>query len=165
MVLVHHTVTPWFRGLWSFYRNYTNTAVHTAAAAALTIFGILVFVDPLFAILAIVSYLFPPVVLYVLSDESEPNDELEDDASAVPSYHDEPATPAANTGRSSARARSRVRTVGDGSNGDTDTDSDSDGTDTDSDSDSDDGDTDSDSDGGDTDTDSDSDDGDSDSDS
>ncbi|WP_254864864.1 hypothetical protein [Halovivax gelatinilyticus] len=51
---------------WRFYRQYTTTAVHTAATAALAIFGLLVFVDPLFAFVAITAYVAPPVVLYVI---------------------------------------------------------------------------------------------------
>ncbi len=71
------SVTRWLRGLWSYYRAYTGTAVHTASAAALAIFGLLVFVDPLFAVVAIASYVCPPVVLYVLgvdlrTDSSRP---------------------------------------------------------------------------------------------
>jgi len=56
----------WLRGLWEYYRGYTNTAVHTASAAALAVFGLLIFVDPFFAAVAIASYVLPPVVLYVL---------------------------------------------------------------------------------------------------
>ncbi len=57
-------ITQWLRGLWEFYREYTHTAIHAAAAAALTAFGLLVFVDPLFVVLAIASYVGPPLVLY-----------------------------------------------------------------------------------------------------
>ncbi|WP_232700881.1 hypothetical protein [Halobacterium wangiae] len=128
-------VTRWLRGLWEYYREYTDTAIHAVATAALTAFGLLIFVDPLFAILAIASYLLPPVVLYVLDADA-----------GKPSKSPETAT---------ARATPEPKP-----NGDSDTDSDSDDGDTDSDSD--DGDTDSDSDDGD--TDSDSDDGDTDSD-
>ncbi|WP_345781268.1 hypothetical protein [Natronobeatus ordinarius] len=56
---------PWLRGLWNYYREYTSTPIHTAATAALAIFGILIFVDPLFAVVAIGSYVLPPIVLYV----------------------------------------------------------------------------------------------------
>ena len=75
--MVPFAAIPWLRGLWRFYREYTNTSVHTAAAAALAIFGLLVFVDPLFAVLAIGSYVVPPVVLYALEDASEGQRPLE----------------------------------------------------------------------------------------
>ena len=58
------TSARWLQGLWTYYRDYTQTAVHAASVAALTIFGLLVFVDPLFVVLAIASYLGPPIVLY-----------------------------------------------------------------------------------------------------
>lgn len=54
------------REFWEFYRQYAHSAVHVASAAALTIFGLLVFIDPLFAAVAIAAYVCPPLVLYVL---------------------------------------------------------------------------------------------------
>ncbi|WP_114575576.1 hypothetical protein [Saliphagus sp. LR7] len=146
----------WLDGLWRFYLGYTNRPVHAASAALLAIFGILVFVDPLFAILAVAAYVAPPVILYVRADDPE----------AQASRHrrvpdrDSPA-PRGDVGREPASSGGRRGAVGDAdsdsdadSDG-TDADSDSDGGDGDSDSDGDDGDTDSDSDGTDTDTDSD----------
>ncbi|MHC3439670.1 hypothetical protein ACYJ1Y_16650 [Natrialbaceae archaeon A-gly3] len=106
--------TQWLHGLWVYYRGYTDSAVHTAAAAALAIFGLLIFIDPLFAVLAIVSYVCPPIILYTF-DADIGTDREQSERTAVP-------------------ARSE--------NSDTDTDTDSD--DGDSDSDRDDGDTDSD---------------------
>ncbi|WP_247000051.1 hypothetical protein [Halosolutus gelatinilyticus] len=157
------TVDGRLRGFWSFYRRYTTTPIHAAAAAALTIFGILVFVDPWFAALAIGAYVLPPVVLYVFDADAVPEGRTSP-AVTEPDRRDRaPAT------QEYAPAVDRARTSG---GGDTDTDSDTDRDDGDTDSDSDDGDTDSDTDDGDTDsdsddgdTDSDSDDGDSDSDS
>lgn len=64
-------LNEWLRGLWAFYLAYTDRPIHAASAAALAICGILVFVDPLFAILAIATYVAPPVVLYVLKDDPE----------------------------------------------------------------------------------------------
>ena len=58
-------VRRWGQDLWAFYRQYTQTAVHAAAVAALTIFGLLVFIDPLFAGVAIAAYFCPPLVLYL----------------------------------------------------------------------------------------------------
>ena len=64
--MVTSRAVRWLRGLWEYYRGCTHTAVHTASAAALAVFGLLIFVDPFFAAVAIASYVLPPVVLYVL---------------------------------------------------------------------------------------------------
>ncbi|ELZ14512.1 hypothetical protein C477_20274 [Haloterrigena salina JCM 13891] len=165
------TVSGQISQFWAFYRRYTDTTIHTAATAALTIFGLLIFLDPWFAVLAIGSYVLPPVALYTLADERVPS------AADGSPQQGRPADHTARTVDSTKRRSTAGRSSGGDSrtnssprfgNGDTDsdsddgdTDSDSDGTDTDSDSDG--TDTDSDSDG--TDTDSDSDDGDTDSDS
>ncbi|QLG50516.1 hypothetical protein [Natrinema halophilum] len=168
----------WLSGLWAFYLEYTHTSLHAAATAALAICGILVFVDSLFAVLAIVSYVGPPVVLYVLSDDhrSETDDSPgnvagRDDAyttrgttSPDRSHNRNSRVPPGNSRVPPADSRSASDSFGNniattGDDGDTDSDSD----DGDTDSDSDNGDTDTDSDNGDTDTDSD--DGDTDSDS
>lgn len=125
----------WLRGLWTYYRGYTHTAIHTASAAALTAFGLLVFLDPLFVILAIASYLCPPVILYSID---------------------------ADVGKTSDSATGAAGRTDSGTNAADDSDTDSDSDDGDSDSDGDDGDTDSDSGDGDTDSDSDGGDGDSD---
>ncbi len=168
------SVTTWLRGLWSFYRRYTTTAVHTAATAALAIFGILVVVDPWFAVVAIACYVGPPLVLYVLADEPASDEDEGDVFEESPSPHADrtvdPATPESATGGSSSTdvlGPTMDRPTGDGDtdsdsdDGDadfdgvgTDTDSDTDGTDTDFDRD--DGDTDSDSGDGDTNSDADS---------
>ena len=142
----------WLRGLWTFYLAYTKTAVHAAAAAGFAIFGLLVFVDDAFAVLAIALYVLPPVILYVRAD-GMPEASESDEASAETANArngSRAEQPAVATGRRSvepgATGTPRV-----GADGDTD----SDGGDGDSDSDRDDGDTDSDSDDGDTDSDSD----------
>ncbi|MEM4782000.1 MAG: hypothetical protein QXG03_10640 [Halalkalicoccus sp.] len=57
------------RGFWAYYRRYTTTAIHTAATAALTAFGLLIFIDPAFAWLAIAAYVLPPVILYATGIE------------------------------------------------------------------------------------------------
>jgi hypothetical protein len=54
----------WLHGLWEYYREYTNTAVHTVSAAALTAFGLFIFIDRLFVVLAIAAYICPPLILY-----------------------------------------------------------------------------------------------------
>lgn len=128
----------WVAGLWEYYRGYTRTAVHAAATAALTAFGLLIFIDPLFAILAILSYLTPPIALYTLGTDLETGD--------VPSESDhDRATPMTNVDEDSKTTRMDDDSDSDGN------DTDSDGDDGDSDSDGDDGDTDSD--GADADTD------------
>ncbi|OIB57098.1 hypothetical protein [Natrialba sp. SSL1] len=160
---------------WAFYRQYTKTAAHAAAAAGLAIFGLLVFLDPWFAALAVASYVVPPVALYLLVP-----DQIRERATAAESDHGEKR-------RTDSRARTELDTTpvtetetvteaepadpetallhppggrdsdaDSSTNGDTDTDSDSDA-DSDSDSNGGNGDTDSDSD-------SDADDGDTDSD-
>ncbi|MFU8869682.1 MAG: hypothetical protein ACNA7R_17465 [Natronococcus sp.] len=172
-------MTQWFRGLWRFYLAYTKTGVHAAATAGLAIFGLLMFVDDAFAVLAIASYVLPPVILYARADkpaEESVRDERSTDGEKRPANADESAAKA-----TSARDDSRLaeETTTDGGAGETDRvtaadeggsadesgngDTDADRDDGDTDSDSDDGDTDSDRDDGD--TDSDGDDGDTDSDS
>ena len=143
-VAVVSTVSGRLRTFWSFYRQYTTTAIHTAATAALAIFGLLVFVDSRFAAVAIGCYVLPPLVLYLLGrDPGTPTKSgLED--------------PAMGTGRPLESPSDRARP--ERPTGDTDSDKDA----LDTDFDSDDGDTDSDQDA--YDTDSDSDDGDTDSD-
>lgn len=146
----------WLHGLWTFYLGYTDRPVHAASAALLAIFGILVFVDPLFAILAVAAYVAPPVILYVLADDPGARAGRH---RSVPDRNP-PAGPESGVGREPASSGGPREGARAGSP-ETDTDSDSDGTDADSDSDG--GDGDSDSDG--TDADSDGDDGDTDSDS
>lgn len=51
-------------GFGDFFRSYTKTWVHAVATAGLTAFGSLTFVHRWFAVLAIASYVVPPIVLY-----------------------------------------------------------------------------------------------------
>ncbi|MFH5800387.1 hypothetical protein [Haladaptatus sp. CMAA 1911] len=164
----------WLRGLWEYYREYTQTAVHAASAAALTAFGLLIFVNRFFVLLAIASYIFPPVLLYSL--DSEIGKTTRTQSGTEPDRQGSQTRANAGTGTRTESERnagtrrdtgSRRHPDSDKSRGDADSDSDDGDTDLDSDggdtdSDSDDGDSDSDSDDGD--TDSDGDDGDSDSD-
>ncbi|WP_227374958.1 hypothetical protein [Haladaptatus halobius] len=136
--------TQWLRGLWNYYRNYTHTAVHAASAAALTAFGLLIFIDRLFVVLAIVAYIAPPLILYSIGSDIG----RESDAREIATDRPVPAR-GIETNASTNSESGDGDTDSDGSDGDTD----SDGTDGDTDSDSDDGDTDSDSDDGDTDSD------------
>jgi len=167
----------WGRGLWAFYRQYTQTAIHAASVAALTIFGLLVFIDPLFAGVAIAAYLCPPLVLYLLGVDvgAEPSDVERTDEQGAVDRQERTETSAAETdteppdaGRNDETNSDRNNRNSDRGDGDSDTDSDNGDSDTDSDN----GDSDTDSDNGDSDTDSndgdsdtDSDDGDSDTDS
>lgn len=121
-------VRQWVRGFWAYYREYTSSAIHTASAAALAIFGLLIFIDPLFAGLAIVSYVGPPVVLYSIgtdvgtSSDGSPRSTTDDERNG-----DSKPSPTDSDGDS-----------------DSGSDTDSDGRDSDSDSDGRDGDSDSD---------------------
>lgn len=161
------------REFWEFYRGYTKTAIHAATAAGLTIFGLLIFIDPWFAAIAIACYVVPPVTLYLLEVNSvwEAGDSERNRRGVKESRRDR--VPETDTDAGSAEPETALihppsgsdATAGSASgDGDTDSDSDSDDGDTDTDSGSD-GDTDSDTDDGDTDSDTDTDDGDTDSDS
>ncbi|WP_211694149.1 hypothetical protein [Natronomonas salina] len=119
----------WLHGLWEYYREYTHTAILTASAAALTAFGLLIFIDRLFVLLAIAAYICPPLILY----------SLDADAGKTPSSS-ESATDRADSRTSSGAGM-------DSDDGDSDSDSDdgdadSDGTDADADADDGDSDTD-----------------------
>lgn len=48
-----------------FFRGYTKTWVHAVATAALTTFGMLTFVHRGFAVVAVASYVLPPLVIYL----------------------------------------------------------------------------------------------------
>jgi hypothetical protein len=141
----------WLHGLWEYYREYTQTAVHAASAAALTAFGLLIFVNRLFVLLAIASYVLPPILLYSL--DWEIGKTTRRTSPGTKSDRTDFQTRAnAETGaniESRRDADTRGDTGSSRNGGDTDSDSD----DGDTDSDSDDGDTDSDSDDGDTDSD------------
>ena len=153
VVLSMPTASRQVRGFWAFYRRYTDTTIHTAATAALTMFGLLIFLDPWFAVLAIGSYVLPPVVLYTLADERVSGSDGGDPRPDRPAEHTARTVDStkrrSTAGRSSGGGDSRTRSR----SGDADSDSDGVGTDTDSDSDG--TDTDSDTDGTDTDSDSD----------
>ena len=132
----------WVAGLWTYYKGYTHSAIHAASAAALTIFGLLVFIDPLFAGVGIAAYVCPPVVLYVLDVDTG------SDVGAAGLSDRQVGTPSVSVTDSERESTHATR---DSNNDDTDGDSDSDSDDGDRDSDG--GDGDSDSDGTDTDSD------------
>jgi hypothetical protein len=184
---VNTTGIGWLRGLWRFYLAYTKTGVHAAATAGLAIFGLLVFVDDAFVILAIASYVLPPVILYVLADDPAGDPGREESPTETMLARDvsrlaEGTTTDGGTGAGAGERRTDADGAASSTDGNTEAsdsrgdagrdhggtdsaanggDGDTDGEDADSDT----GDADSDSDDGDTDTDSDSDNGDSDSDS
>lgn len=62
------------RDFWEYYRAYTQTrvGVHAAATAALTVFGLLMYFNRGFILLALASYLLPPVYLYLTEDDPAP---------------------------------------------------------------------------------------------
>ena len=53
------------RGFWGFYREYTESAVHTASLVALTALGLLSTVDRWFIALAVAAYVVPALSLYL----------------------------------------------------------------------------------------------------
>ncbi|WP_331235677.1 hypothetical protein [Natronorarus salvus] len=53
------------RGFWGFYREYTESAVHTASLVALTALGLLSTVDRWFIPLAVAAYVVPALSLYL----------------------------------------------------------------------------------------------------
>jgi hypothetical protein len=57
-------------GFAAFFKRYTKTWQHAVATAGLTALGTLTFVNRLFAILAILAYVLPPIVLYVRGPSS-----------------------------------------------------------------------------------------------
>lgn len=131
-------VLRWLRGLWSYYLGYTKTGTHAAAAAGLAIFGILVFIDSAFALLAIAVYVLPPVILYIRTDD--PSEAYEPEASTVPgsqgrsrSGRQTPVTGAEPKERVFRKMSTDGDTDSDSDDGDTDTDHDDGDTDSDSD--------------------------------
>lgn len=130
--MVSNGIRPTIRNFWRFYREYTDTAVHTASAAGLAIFGLLVFVDPWFAILAIASYVLPPIVLFGVRGTSSV-EATNEDAGTSREYAPEGA-PGLDRADVEAGVDNRPRGAEHWIDG-TDTDSDSDDGDTDSDSD------------------------------
>ena len=65
-------------GFGAFFRQYTRTWYHAVATAALTAFGMLTFVNKLFAVVALLAYILPPVVLYVRSPRGTVTSEARD---------------------------------------------------------------------------------------
>ena len=65
------------RRWWDYYRRYTKrrTGIHAAATAALTGFGLLAYFERWFVAVAIVSYLLPPIYLYLTGDDLDDGDE------------------------------------------------------------------------------------------
>lgn len=107
----------WLHGLWEYYRGYTHTALHAASAAALTTFGLLIFINRLFVVLAIAAYIGPPLILYSIgADVGKVSDSSKE-----------------STVRAGSRTHSGRDADPDSESDDRDRDSDSDGRDADSD--------------------------------
>jgi len=88
-------------GFVPFFRRYAKSWVHAVAAAGMTAFGTLTIVHRGFAVLALASYVVPPVVLYLLRTPIEGSDE----DTATDRQHDAAAADRATdsgAGRSSA---------------------------------------------------------------
>lgn len=120
------------RGFWAYYRRYTTTAIHAAATAALTAFGLLLFIDPAFAWLAITAYVLPPVLLYATGYDvdDDPDDPEEAEPPGNGARPREPRSPDADSDRDADGADADA----DGADADHDgIDHDSDGIDHDSD--------------------------------
>lgn len=65
-------------GFAAFFKRYTRTWQHAVSTAALTAFGTMTFVDRLFAVLAVLAYVLPPVWLYLtgsMARAGAPSDE------------------------------------------------------------------------------------------
>lgn len=60
-------------GFWEYYLLYARTRVgiHAVATAALTGFGLLMYFHRGFIVLAVASYVLPPVYLYLAGDDPE----------------------------------------------------------------------------------------------
>ncbi|WP_251342553.1 hypothetical protein [Haloplanus halophilus] len=67
----------------AFFERYARTWKHAVATAALTAFGTLTFLDPLFAVVALLAYVVPPLVLYARSTGAEDPDADRGDDPAV----------------------------------------------------------------------------------
>lgn len=94
------------QGFWAFYRQYTHTGIHTAATAALTAIGLLVFVHWSFAVLAITIYVLPPVVLYLYEDPE--TDELADIAPDTGSHAEHESETAAGPVEKRTKDRTEI---------------------------------------------------------
>ncbi len=97
------------RGFWGFYREYTESAVHTASLVALTALGLLSTVDRWFIVLAVAAYVVPALSLYLgnrvaAGDEVVPDDRVERESPGSIEERDagaEPETGAAGGDRTS----------------------------------------------------------------
>ncbi len=71
-------------GFWAFYRDYTDTGVHTATMAALTAFGLLTFAHRAFVVVAVAAYVLPPIALYLTRDGDDEGATDVDEGAAGP---------------------------------------------------------------------------------
>ena len=96
-------------GFWSYYRRYTKTGIHAAAAAALTGLGYLTTVHEAFAVVAVAAYVLPPVYLYATRDESERAPTGAGDAGEATSAGDDAGPDAGGEGSPAENPRERDR--------------------------------------------------------
>lgn len=82
-------------GFRAFFKRYTKTWQHALATAGLTAFGTLTFVDPLFAVLAVGTYVLTPVALYLRRSAPRTVDESDSEAGTTHggSHRDSEPTP------------------------------------------------------------------------
>jgi hypothetical protein len=71
-----------------FFKRYARTWQHAVATAALTAFGMLTFVNGIFAVIALLAYVLPPLVIYarspgVVEETTAPNADDSDEMAAA----------------------------------------------------------------------------------
>jgi hypothetical protein len=91
------------RRFWRFYREYTESAVHTASLVALTALGLLSTVDRWFIALAVAAYVVPALSLYLRNrvsadDDVVPEDPVERESPGSIEERDEGAEPEVRAG-------------------------------------------------------------------
>lgn len=86
-------VTSDSRGFVGFYREYARSGIHAAAAAGMTLFGLLATYQPAFVVLAVLVYALPPLYLYLRADRPTKPDGSDSGPSSV-SNTESPSTSA-----------------------------------------------------------------------
>ena len=54
----------WVEGLWTYYGSYNETQLHTFTIVGLTLFIGLGFINPVFILVGVLTYIGPPIYLY-----------------------------------------------------------------------------------------------------
>jgi hypothetical protein len=102
-------------GFVTFFKRYARSWQHGVATAALTAFGLLTVVDPLFVVVALLAYAAPPVVLYLRAAPSRPDpgsDPGADGATGVPDGRRAETTRRTETRETAHRAGTRENDSG-----------------------------------------------------